>query len=363
VATRLDREQFCPVVYCLSPPPRPPADALLSVLLQAQVQVYYLNARHAWQFPAIVGRLKRLLAAQRPRLVQTFLFHANIVGRVAARRAGVPCVVSGLRVAEPRRWHLWLDRLTQRKVDRYVCVSQSVAEHARLRGRLPPEKLVVIPNGIDVGRYRVRENRAIPFPFQGDNPIFADTKIGTVPAAGRRVVTFVGRLDRQKGLPWLIETAPKWLAQVADCDLLLVGEGPLRAALQQQCQRLGIADRVYFAGFRTDVPEILAVSDLLVLPSAWEGMPNVVLEAMAAGLTVVATRVEGVGELLGPLADAQSVRYGDTKALVEKVVGFMRNRQQAARIGAENRRRAEAEFSISRMVHAYEDLWESLLVE
>jgi glycosyltransferase involved in cell wall biosynthesis len=92
-------------------------------------------------------------------------------------------------------------------------------------------------------------------------------------------------------------------------------------------------------------------------------MPNAVLEAMAAGLPVVATNVEGVDELLGPLAGVQTVRYGDTESLVEKVVVFMRDRQFAVRTGAENRRRVEAEFSISRTVKAYENLWESLLAE
>jgi glycosyltransferase involved in cell wall biosynthesis len=347
LATRVDRQRFEPVVCCLSPPPKPPTDALLAMLQRAEVTAHFLDARHFWQFPAVVGRLKRLLAAYQPRLVQTFLFHANIVGRIAARRAGVPRVSCGLRVAEPRRWHLWLDRRTQGKVDRYVCVSRSVADHARVRGGLPAEKLVVIPNGLDlVGRSTTASSQG-----RSGTPFY------------RRLVTFVGRLDRQKGLSWLLETAPAWLAKLPDSDLFLVGEGPLRAALEQQCQRLGIADRVCFAGFRADVPEILARSDLLVLPSAWEGMPNAVLEAMAAGLPVVATNVEGVDELLGPLAGVQTVRYGDTESLVEKVVVFMRDRQFAVRTGAENRRRVEAEFSISRTVKAYENLWESLLAE
>ena len=117
--------------------------------------------------------------------------------------------------------------------------------------------------------------------------------------AGRDVVTCIGRLDRQKGLDWLLETAAIWLPQLPRCDLLLVGQGPERRKLEAQCRGLGIGDRVHFAGWRPDVAEILAASRLLVLPSAWEGMPNVVLEAMAAGLPVVATDVEGVRELLG----------------------------------------------------------------
>ena len=146
-------------------------------------------------------------------------------------------------------------------------MSQAVADFSAARLGLPAEKLVVIPNGIDLDKYPARQP--------------ADLRAFGI-AAGRRAVTFVGRLEPQKGVEWLIETAPLWLAKLPDCDLLLVGEGPLRASLEAAARAAGIADRVHFAGWRADVPEILAASDLLVLPSVWEGMPNVVLEAMAS---------------------------------------------------------------------------------
>ena len=137
-------------------------------------------------------------------------------------------------------------------------------------------------------------------------------------------MTFVGRLE-----------APKRRA-VADRDGASVAGNDCPTAIccwwararcdlpwRRRAGAAGIAERVHFAGWRTDVPEILAASSLLVLPSAWEGMPNVVLEAMASRLPVVATDVEGVRELLGPAAARQTVRYGDTKALIDKVVSFI----------------------------------------
>ncbi len=205
---------------------------------------------------------------------------------------------------------------------------------------------MVIPNGIELEKYPARQP--------------ADLRAFGI-AAGRRVVVFVGRLEPQKGVRWLIETAPLWLARLPDCDLLLVGEGPLRASLETAARAAGIAERVHFAGWRADVPEILAASDLLVLPSAWEGMPNVVLEAMASRLPVVASDVEGVRELLGPNAARQTVRYGDTQMLIDTMVSLMLDRTSLGSLGIENRRRAEENFGISRMVQAYEDLWESLV--
>jgi starch synthase (maltosyl-transferring) len=239
-----------------------------------------------------------------------------------------------------------LDRLTQDRVDRYVCVSRSVAEFSTIHGGLAFEKLVVIPNGVDLAKYPAQRP--------------ADLKALGIPA-GRRVVTFVGRLEPQKGVQWLVETAPAWLERLPDCDLLVVGEGPLRGDLEAMCQAKHIAGRVHFAGWRADVPEILAASDLLVLPSVWEGMPNVVLEAMASRRPVVASDVEGVRELLGPASPGQTVRYGDSQGLVDKLDRLLGDRALAVTAADANRRRAEENFGISQVVAAYEDLWESLV--
>jgi glycosyltransferase involved in cell wall biosynthesis len=346
LALRVDRQRFRPVVYCLGHRPARDEASCLPELAAAGVEVHCLGARRIWQFPIVVGRLKRLLAAQNPQVVQTLLFHANIVGRIAARRAGVKTVVSGIRVAEcGSKWHLWVDRLTQRWVDRYACVSQSVAGFSAARGGLSPQKLVVIPNGIDLARYPAR------------HPVDPAT-LGI--RSGRRIITFVGRLEPQKGTGWLIDAAPAWLAKLPDCDLLLVGKGPQQHQLEAACRAAGIAGRVHFSGWRADVPEILAASELLILPSAWEGMPNVVLEAMASRRPVVAAEVEGVRELLGQAAPRQTVRYGDTQGLIDKVLTLMLDPAAAAAVGDQNRRRAEQNFPISRMVAAHEDLWESL---
>jgi glycosyltransferase involved in cell wall biosynthesis len=123
---------------------------------------------------------------------------------------------------------------------------------------------------------------------------------------------------------------------------------------------LGIAPRVHFAGFRDDVPEILAASDVLVLPSRWEGMPNVVLEAMAAGKPVVATDVEGVGEALGPAAAQQAVRPGHAGAFAAKLNLILDDALLAESLGRENQARARALYSIDAMVAAYQNLYASL---
>ena len=345
LAVRLDRRRFEPVVYCLGPRPARAEASCVESIEAAGIPVHCLGAQGSWHFLGTVTRLRKLLAAQSPQILQTFLFHANFVGRLAGWQARVPHILSGIRVAEKHaRWHLWLDRWTQNLVQRHVCVSRSVADFSVQVARLREDRLVVIPNGID--------------PSSADVTPLNLGDLGL--ANGRRAITFVGRLEPQKGLPWLLETAPLWLPRVPDCDLVLVGSGGQETELKRLADQLGIASRVHFAGWRPDVAAILAASELLVLPSRWEGMPNVVLQAMACGRPVLATEAEGTRELLGPHSDPQLVTYGDTEALVQKLVAIISDSDFATSLGQKNRHRAAEDFSLQRMVQAYEELWVGL---
>jgi glycosyltransferase involved in cell wall biosynthesis len=142
---------------------------------------------------------------------------------------------------------------------------------------------------------------------------------------------------------------------------VVVGSGPERDHLLHLVEELGMRGRVHFLRFRDDVPEILAASELLVLPSRGEGMPNAVLEAMASGKPVVATRVEGVEELLGPATDDQSVLQSDSEAFTAKVIAILSDPALAARLGTENRLRAQSRFSQESMTIAYERLYRELV--
>lgn len=350
LVTRLDRQRFHPVVYCLGRRPVSNPSSLADRLEAAGVVVHCFGARGLRQLPRLASQLVEQMREDRPDLVQTFLFHANVLGAWAARCAGVPRVVTGIRVAEHRaRWHLWLARWADRWADRHVCVSGSVRDFSRDVGRLPPEKLLVIPNAVDLSRYE----KIVP----ADRP-----SLGVSPDA--RLITCIGRLDRQKGIDWLLEAFRDVSRREPKCELVLVGDGPERAALLRQSGRLGLAN-VHFLGFRCDVPEIIAASDLIVLPSRWEGMPNVVLEAMAAGRAVVATDVEGVAELLGDEQQArnaeQVVSRHDPQRFADQIVHFLEDENLRSAFGEANQKRAREQFSFAATVSAYEQLYDTLL--
>jgi len=342
LAVRLDRERFDPTVYCLAPLPKDRVFSCVPRLEAAGVPVVSLETSRSVAAPMAVWRLAAHLRRQRPAVVQSFLFHANVVARLAARLVGVGCVVSGVRVAEPRRWHLRLDRATHRMVDAYVCVSRAVAEFSHSVARLPAEKLRVIPNGVDLSTY----SATVPV---------SHAELGVPDRA--RLVVCIGRLAEQKGQAWLLRTADGWMQDRQEVHLALIGDGPDRAKLEAAARKAGLAGRVHLTGRRADVPQVLAAAELLVLPSIWEGMPNVLLEAMASGLPVVATDVEGVDELLGPVVAEQIVPRGDDARLTERIGQLLDDRAFAARLGQANRRRAADHFAIESIVEQYERLW------
>jgi glycosyltransferase involved in cell wall biosynthesis len=345
LAIRLDRQQFVPTVVSLQPRPEGERSELVELLEQHGVPVKFLNARSKLQFPTAVWRLSRLLRSLRPAVIQSFLFHANVVAALAGRMCSVP-VVAGVRVADPSRVRQRVERWIAPWVEQFVCVSQSVADFCKHTCRLPAEKLTVIPNGVDVPRFR-----------DASPADLASLSLTT----DRRYLISIGRLDRQKGYDWLLPELPAIFAACPEYDLLLVGEGPERTALRAQAAALGIEGRVHFLGWRPDVPQLLKLADLLLLPSRWEGMPNVLLEAMAAGLPVVTTRVEGAEEILGPLGEHQLVPLGDGAAFRERVLAFAKSAELRQLTGIANQSRMEAHFSLAMLATVYESLYRRVI--
>jgi glycosyltransferase involved in cell wall biosynthesis len=344
VAIGLDRSKFLPLVVSLAPPPTDSEKRILVERLgNAGVPTHFLNARRVWDFYSSVRRLADLFRAEQIELVQTFLFHANVVGTRAALAAKVPQVLTGIRVADPRPWRVFLERWTTANANRFVCVSQSVAEFCRHRG-FASEKLVVVPNGVDLARWQAIENTVA-------NPLGL--------AQGRQGILFVGRLDKQKGLDSFFRELRTIFQSLPEHDLILVGDGPQRSTLERLATRMRLASRIRFLGWQPDTAPFIAAANTLVLPSRWEGMPNVVLEAMAAGKPVVAMQAEGTVELLGIASQEQTAASGDWAGFRRRLIDIGKSPQLATDLGRKNQVRAE-QFSIAAMVQRYERLFESI---
>jgi starch synthase (maltosyl-transferring) len=293
-------------------------------------------------------RLARSLQRFGPQLMQSFMFHANVAARLAAPWARCQWVLGGLRVAEHQKHrHLLVDRLTARMGVGSVCVSQGVLKFSREVAQLDPARLTVIPNGIDPGLL----DAALPVPR---------AKIGVADDAF--LALSVGRLDVQKGIPDLIEAAERVIEQRPNWHLVLAGDGPNRDwLLAQLAERPLLRANVHWLGHREDIPGLLKAADLLVHASHWEGMPNAVLEAMAARRPVVGTSVEGTEDLVVPGQTGWLVQPHDVTALSQALVEAADSADRGRRYGEAGRLRAEHEFSLDRTVAAYEQLWAGVL--
>lgn len=342
LATGLDRSRWEPTVIALGP-----EAPLAGPIRGAGVPVECLGVDRGRPIRGVL-RLASALKAIRPRLVQSFLFHANVACRLAAPMAGSPPVVGGIRVAERgRRWHLAADRATSRLSAGSVCVSEGVRRFSVEVAGLDPGRLVVIPNGIDPGP--IDEAPAVP---RGSIGVPDDAVLAL----------FVGRLDPQKDVPTLLEAASVVAPGRPDWHLAIVGDGPDRGLLVGSPAASRIpAGRLHWLGRRGDVPGLLKASDLLVLPSRWEGMPNVVLEAMAARRAVVATRVEGTEDLVLPGRTGWLVPPGDPGALASALREAAADPARRGSLGEAGRARVERHFSRAAVVRAYEDLWSRVL--
>jgi len=339
---------------------RPATGAVTGWLKEAGIAVHSLEMTRKLDLGAI-GRLRALLRREAFDILHTHLFHANLIGRLAARHGIPPIVLGTIHIAERRfrPWHFWLDRLTLGPRGIEVCVSEAVREFTRERARIAPERLRVIPNGVDLGRFAPYADDAVRqaarHELRGEFRLPPET----------RVAVAVGRLEGQKGYADLLEAWARLRNDarpvVAGAALIVAGEGRERPALEAQIRRLGLGDRVQLPGHREDIPKLLAGGDLLAFSSHYEGFGLALVEALAAGLPVVATAVDSVPEVLGdsPAGRLVPPRRPDALAhALAETLATAPDRREA--LAAFARARAQA-FSLPKMLNAYGTLYDELL--
>jgi starch synthase (maltosyl-transferring) len=228
-----------------------------------------------------------------------------------------------------------------------VCVSKGVSRFSREVAGLNPARLTVIPNGID------------PVPFDRATRL-PRSAIGVPDDA--HLALCVGRIDLQKGLPDLLLAAERVIAHRSDWHLALAGDGPNSGWLIRQInERPPLRDKVHWLGRRDDIPGLLHSADILVHPSLWEGMPNAVLEAMAARRAVVGTAVEGTEDLIVPGRTGWLVPASDVDALSRALIEAADSPECCQRFGEAGRIRVQTHFSVESTVAAYEQLWTTVL--
>ena len=327
---------------------RPPKERSIIVdLLEANgIEIEFLQCDHVYQLLGARHRLIKSLIAFDPDVVQTFLFHANVIGTMAAKSAKVDVRIGGIRVAEPNPIRIPIERHAAKSMQHVVCVSSEVAKFAEKYLNLDPIKTSTIPNGVDVTRFAT----ATAFDW---------TKLGW--DSDRLVTLFVGRMHPQKNLDLIQAKIDSLAPKDSQRSVLLVGDGPLATSIDQWVRTVG-EDRVRRLSFQNDIAPLIKAARLLILPSHYEGMPNVVLEAMASGRPVVCSDVEGSRELLAHASDTQCFDRDDGDQMARLAEQFLTDAAFADEIGLQNQAFVRNQFSLPAMVDAYRTLYRDLTI-
>lgn len=299
------------------------------------------GAARAKDFPFTARWLRKELRDFKPDVIQSFLFHANVASAFAAPKS-VP-LFGGARVSQPEWSRRLLQRWAARRMNKLICVSESVAEHCEKIEKIPREKLHIIPNGIR--------------PWKPDSTGCDWTELGL--PSDSKVVLFVGRLTRQKGILELLEHGCPFLKKLPEHRLVIMGDGVLRAEVESAIKDTDHVERIHLVGWNQNPQSWMEQASCLVLPAGYEGMPNVVLEAMAAARPVVSFDVDGVRELLGsePAGEMQIASAGDLNELNDKLVHLLSDNAGIAECSRHNLDRATNQFDLEHLLKQYEALY------
>jgi len=327
-----------------------------------------IEHRGTWSWTTL-WTLWRTLRAVRPDVVQTWLFTADLYGRLAAclcraehfirslRHDGrqawlarVPVIISAVRSVEPWKpaHYVWTDRLLRRITDAYTVNAQAIGRMIELREQVARERIHTIYNGVNLDVFdaasvngAVRRRLAIP-----DH---------------RPVIGTIGRLGPEKDHETLLRACALVLRDVPDAQVLVVGSGPLAPQLASLAQTLALDGQIHFLEAQSNIAEIIAALDVVVISSRYEGCCNVILEAMAMGKPVVATAVGGNPELVLDGQTGRLVPPRDPQRLAGAIADVLEDRVRARAMGASGRQRVVEHFSVARMVDNTVALYEGLL--
>lgn len=304
--------------------------------------------------PRTYRQVAARMCAFGPDIVHTHLGRADIYGRLAARRLGVRAIVThSQNIDDWKKRPLFnlIDNFTMRWNRRVFAVSEEVRRFLVSRG-VREDKIRVIYNGIDVA-----EKRRLPAGFDRDA---WRAQFGIGP--GDRMLTHIGRQDLQKAHTRLIAGFDRFAAAHPEWRLLCVGgEGRAKELVAAAAARAGARDRIILAGHRRDIPEIMAATDVFILPSLWEGLPLVLLEAMANARPIIATRVGGVPEMLEHRTSAYLIPPSNVEKITEALDWMAAHPAEAAAMGEQARGIVEQRFDIRGIARQIADEYRAAL--
>jgi glycosyltransferase involved in cell wall biosynthesis len=342
LATRLKSRGWEVSVVSLMPP-----KAYVEDLEAAGIPVFSLGIRRKLPDLGPVLRFARIIRKWRPDIVHSHMVHANLLARIVRFLAPIPVLICSARsIDEGGRFREILYRLTDSLCDLTTQVSHAGLERYVRVGAVPRHKIRYIPNGVDTERFKPNLEDRLKFRKELGVEGF--------------VWLAVGRFDPPKDYPSMLQAFARVVHKHSNTILLIAGDGPLRKTMENLARELGIEKRTKFLGIRRDIPQLMNAADAYVMSSSWEGMPNVLLEASATGLPIVATDVGGNREIVLDGVTGFLVPPRNPEALARAMLRIMDlSDEERKEMGKRARKHIEVKFNLDRVV----DLWEILYYE
>ena len=342
LADRLPRDEFDVHVCALTR-----GGPLETDLHEAGIPVTLIGKR--WKFdPRAFWQLKRHVAELRPELIHTWIFAADAYGRAAGMACNVPHMICGLRCVDPWKsaWQLAVDRWLARRTSRIVANSPGVKAFYVGKG-LAADQIEVIPNAVvPLGPSTVTRSE-----------LLAELEL----PENAKLIGLVGRLWAQKRVKDAIWAADLLKVIRKDTHLLIIGDGPLYDSLRRYRDQVQIRDQVHFLGSRDDVARMTPHFDVLWSTSGYEGQSNAIMEAMSAGVPVVATDIPGTRDLITDDETGRLFPIGNRAMLAKRTNQILNDAELAKRLGEAGRRRMTEEFCVEQMVQRYAELYRRVL--
>lgn len=335
----IDKSKFEPVLVCLRKVEE--NSHYRGQLMDWGVKFYDIDKKSKWDL-APLWKLIKILKKEKPDIVHTQLFLGDFFGRLAAKLTGVKVVVGGERNLNKSEGQLkrFLKRATAFLVTRHVAITEAVKDYVVKHEGAKAKKIIVIPTGVDLDLIQPRgKPRGWP--------------------RGKIIIGAMGRLMEQKGHRTLIEAMA--LLQGSDIECRIAGEGELREELEIIISDLGVNSKVKLVGWQEDPIRFLHACDIFVMPSNWEGLGTAVLEAGATGLPVIASRVDGLAEVIKHRIDGLLFSRGNAKDLARKLALLIDNPSERGKLGWNLQKKVENKYDIKKVVGEYERMYHELL--
>ena len=325
-------------------------DVLNDEAAKLQIDQTSLDMRGYWDVRAW-WRLYRFARDKQIDLMHTYGLKAHIIGRIVGKCLGIPVNISSVHSTDPwRKWyHVLLERLTSRLTDLYISNSEAGRIATHQRERIPLAKIVTIPNGILVDNYRADDAHAE----------IIGRRLGLTPQD--RVLGIVANLRVMKGHKTIVDAFPYIQQKFPTIKCLCIGSDFLHGDTQRYVRERQLEQAILFPGFQQDIPTMLSLLEIFLLPSLWEGLPTALMEAMAMKKPVVASAVGGIPELVEHGKTGLLIPPNNPRALAEAVVQLLRDPERAQRMGRAGYEKIQREFSLHTMVARTEAMYDKLL--